>query len=645
VIELDTLDAVGNVDLSKWPPASDSDAASRIEVELKKKSRLPGLRRFTLRRPEAVGFQAAPLVFAHLRHEGLLAPRIRFVRVRLGSAELGAMALEESYSKQLLESQQRRAGLLLRFRSEALPVVSVDAFESKRVGEKEQLGIELATASGLLQAFLRREVPISAVFDRESLARFIAVAIFWEAESLLRPENLRFYFNPVTQRLEPVAFSGGLRISTEPTQGEGVVTSWSALLFEDAELQQAATREVRRIAREMASTATSLWLEDEERRLLGELSGVERAPARPSFEIWRTRAAKLVDFRPPKPSGDRGVRLKADPKAASLRSNPIPMTTLEEALERHSFLRWDAEAGSLRVISGDWKVDGSLLLPDGSGLTIGPGTILRFSADAMLVARGPLQFRGSAASPIVLRGQDVLSGARSWQGLVALRSQVRHDWEHVVVADTTGIDHRGWRLTGGCTLRTSEVRFVGVRFDGNRAEDAVNLIRSKFEFRDVTVSDTFSDAFDCDFCEGSVTGGRIEQVGGDGIDVSGSVVEVDGTIFEDIRDKAISVGESSRVEARNLSIRRAGTAVVGKDGSSVLVEDSTMSDVKHVAIMAYTKKREYGSGRVVARNIEMVRVARVASAQVGSEVLIDGVATATSEVDVDGLYERGYMKK
>jgi hypothetical protein len=646
VLQLDTLEAVGKVDLSNWSAGPDSDASSRIVVELKKKSRLLGVRRFTLRRPEAVGFQDAPLVFAHLRSEGLLAPRIRFVTVRLGSAELGLMAFEESYAKELLESQQRREGLLLRFRSALLPVVHVDAFESKRVAEKEQLSGELATASGLLQGFLRRELPSSAVFDRESLARFIAVAIFWDAQSLLRAENLRFYFNPVTQRLEPVAFSGGLRTSGGPTPGDVVVTGWSAQLFEDAELQQATAREVQRIAREMASAAPPAWFEAEERRLLTILSGAGRTPTKPSFEIWRARAAKLVDFTAPAPqSKDRALWLKADSKAASLRSNPIPIASLEEALARHSFLRWDDQSRTLRAISGDWQVAGSLILPDGIGLTIGPGTTLRFSTDAMLVATGPLQFRGSAEAPIALRGRDVPTGGGSWRGLVALRSEAPHDWEYVVVSDTTGIDHRGWRLVGGCTLRASEVRIVGSRFEGNRAEDAVNLIRSKFDFRDVTVSDTFSDAFDCDFCEGSVTGGRIEQVGGDGIDVSGSTVRVDGTVLEDIRDKAISVGEGSRLEAHNVAIRRVGTAVVGKDGSSVIFEDSTLSDVQHVAIMAYTKKREYGGGRVVARNIEMTRVARAASAQHGSQVLIDGVATATSEVDVDGLYERGYMKK
>jgi hypothetical protein len=123
------------------------------------------------------------------------------------------------------------------------------------------------------------------------------------------------------------------------------------------------------------------------------------------------------------------------------------------------------------------------------------------------------------------------------------------------------------------------------------------------------------------------------------------VVEVVGTVLEDIRDKAISVGEASRLEARDLRIRRVGTAIAGKDGSTVLFEDSDVSDVRHVAIMAYTKKREYGPGTVNARRIRMTRVPRVVVAQHGSRLVLDGVVTPTGELDVDDLYERGYMQK
>jgi hypothetical protein len=285
------------------------------------------------------------------------------------------------------------------------------------------------------------------------------------------------------------------------------------------------------------------------------------------------------------------------------------------------------------------------VLPEGTGLDLDPGTKLRFGEGEMLLGSGPLRFRGSETDPVVLEAVPAGPEMGTWQGIVVLSSEVPHEWVHVVVRNTAGIDRGGWRLTGGVTIRSSEVRIESSAFSGNRAEDALNLVRSRFAFRDVSILEVSSDAFDCDFCEGNVTGGRIANVGGDGIDVSGSVVTVDGVALEDVHDKAISVGEGSHLVARHVHIGRVGTAVAGKDGSEVIFEDSKVSDVRNVAIMAYTKKLEYGPGRVDARNIETVRVGRMAVAQHGSRIDIDGVEQTTEDVDVEGLYERGYMKK
>jgi hypothetical protein len=642
----DAAEAPAEIDLSRWLGADSAEARSEIVVSLKKKSRVLGLRRFALRRPSALGFQDGLLLLEHMRREGVVAPRIRFARVWLDGASLGLMAIEEGQSKEMLESQQRREGVLLRFRGEDLPVARIAAFQANRVLESEALRTELATANGLLQAFLRGDLPASAALDVELTARFVAVALLWDAAEMLRAEELRFYFNPVTQRLEPVAIDAGARIAAGPRSDGIAATGWAARLLEDPELRDTIARESKRIGYEQGAASPPDWLAAEEGRVLAILrgAGFERGETR--FDPWRRRAAQLARFDPASPErGAIRLRLAPDPEVPSRRANPVPSATLEVALERHAFLSWDAASRMLSAARGDWKVAGSLVLPDGVGLAIGPGTTLRFAADALLVASGPLRFHGSAEEPVILRGIETPTGAGRWQGLVVLRSGEPLDWEHVAISGTRGIDHEGWRLTGGVTVRAAEARIADSRFEGTSAEDAVNLIRSRFAFRGVSIRNAVSDAFDCDFCEGSVLGGRIERAGGDGIDVSGSVVRIDGAELEDVNDKAISVGEGSRVEARNLTIRRVGTAVVGKDGSTVIFEDSTVSDVQHVAIMAYTKKREYGPGVVTARNIEMVRVGRAAAAQHGSRVLIDGVATATDDIDVDGLYKRGYMKK
>jgi hypothetical protein len=654
-LQLGETTAVAKLDIRGRPPASAVGGKVQIDVRVKGKQRLFGMRRFSLRDPAAVDFQNEPLVFEHLRREGVLAPRILFVRATTNGDELGLMALEEHFSKELLESQRRRAGVIFRLRSEALPVARVDAFDGKKIEGSKQVSAERANAAGLLQAFLRGELPARDVFDVELMARLLAVAELWQADALLHPENLRFYFNPVSQRIEPIGFDGRPRVP--PGSGARMLggQGWSSQLLADAELRAAFFRNLARLAGEMASGELPRWLAAEEDPLLRALRSEVASRAPIDLDPWIARARSLSRLaeadptstdEPPARDGSAGrERLIAAGDVASRRHNPIPKASLEEVLERHSFLEWDGAQRTLRAAPGTWSVRGSLVLPEGAGLDLDAGTTLRFGEGEMLLGSGPLRFRGSEADPVVLEGIPAGPRAGTWQGIVVLSSEAPHEWVHAIVRNTSGIDRDGWRLTGGVTLRASEVRIENSVFAGNRAEDALNLIRSRFAFRDLSIREASSDAFDCDFCDGRVIGGRISGIGGDGIDVSGSVVTVEGVALEDIHDKAISVGEGSHLVARRVNIRRVGTAVAGKDGSDVIFQDSKVTDVRHVAIMAYTKKPEYGPGRVNAHNIQMDRVGRRAVAQHGSQIQIDGALQTPEDVDTEALYERGYMKK
>jgi hypothetical protein len=613
-LQLGNATAAATLDFRGQSLVSAAGEKAQIDVRLKRKRRFFGMHRFSLRDPAAVGFQNEPLVFEHLRRESVLAPRIRFVRVTANGFELGLMAVEEHFSKELLESQRRREGVIFRLRAEALPVARIDAFTAKKTAGSKQRSAERATAAGLLQAFLRGEIPARDVFDVELMARFLAVAELWQADALLRPDNLRFYFNPISQRIEPIGFDGRLRIPPDPSARMVGAQGWSSQLLADAPLRAAYFRNLHRLAGEMTNGETPRWVAAEEGPLLRALRSEVASRASIDLDPWMARARSLSslaeadlaisDGRPARDGPAGRERLIAAADVASRRRNPVPRASLQEVLARHPFLEWDGVQRVLHAAPGTWTVRGSLVLPEGTGLDLDAGTTLRFGEGEMLLSSGPLRFRGSEAAPVVLEGLSAGPGTDTWQGIVVLTSGAPHEWVHVVVRNTAGIDRDGWRLTGGVTIRDSEVRIESSAFTHNHAEDAVNLVRSRFAFRDVSILEASSDAFDCDFCDGRVIGGRISNVGGDGIDVSGSVVTVDGVALDDIRDKAISAGEGSHLVARHVHIRRVGTAVAGKDGSEVILEDSKVAEIE-----------------------------------------IDGVEQTPEDVDVEDLYERGYMKK
>ncbi len=725
-------------------------------IEVRGGDQILGMRRFSIQHPTVRGFQGETLIFETMRRMGVATPRYFFVEVTVNGTGMGMMALEEHFSKELLGFNQRPEGVILRF-DESLVWSArtggtsgfggifddfrnapIRPFRATRVSESEKLSREYAAAAGLLRGFVDGTLRPSEVFDVALMGRFLAVAEFWASWHPLRWNNLRFYMNPITARLEPIAFDANVssrgsprvtvcqnepvaralladrevfeaygaaleRLSAEVLEGDlpevlkAVEERHLPALqkeffflrgFPWEELQDRARRFRARSREELESPfvrvrdypvlihaslvtgaeppyvelASAVPHEVEIRSLgwgadpgqagvaLEPLAALElplRLPGRRWDQIY---PPLRIPYRPPGPAAGSSlgvvVRLPgrpemwvvaAQPTVAALARHPIPAPTLEEALAAHPFLSRDGDGRTLRVAPGTWQVAGSLAVPPGFGLAAGAGTTLRFAASEGLIVQGPVVFEGTAERPVVLEGGD-----GGWQGIVVLRAGGPSRWRQVTVRDTTGLRRAGWELTGGTAFYRSDVEMTDCLFEGNRAEDALNVISSDYRLEGVLFVDAASDALDSDFSSGTIAGGRFENVGhvggGDAIDVSGGRVEIEGVRFSNIADKALSVGERSELTATALVIEKAGVGAACKDGSRLTLSDSTISEVGFAALAAYVKKPEFGPAWLEARDVRYQGAAPRARAQNGSTLLIDGVRVAGEELDVEQLY-------
>jgi len=389
-----------------------------------------------------------------------------------------------------------------------------------------------------------------------------------------------------------------------------------------------------------------------ELRLLGESGLPLRLPPTPPGELPQSQR---IHFEPPESEDasvellarivgqERTYRIAAKPYHSSLGRHPIPEPGVEELLARHPFLELEAEERTFSVAPGTWQVRGVLVVPTGFALRLPAGTTLRFAADGALIARGDLQLEGSAEAPVVLEGLPGGDGDQPWQGIFVLEADRLSRWTHVTVRNTTGILRSGLELTGGVTFFESPVEMQQCRFIGNRAEDALNLVHSEFRLTDLLFEETRSDALDVDFSDGTIEGGVFRDVGidggGDGVDVSGSVVTLEGTRFFDVHDKALSVGERSEMTARGVTVERAATGAASKDGSILDIRDSKIDATQTAALMAYAKKPEFGPGRIEASGLVFGVLVPDARAQIGSVIVIDGRPVEPEEIDVDELYQ------
>ena len=210
---------------------------------------LLGMRRFSLQGPETRNYTSEWGYHQNLFLEDILTPRYFFVNVLVNGEHKGIYAVEESFTEDLLESQERREGVIIRMDEDLLwnnrarffnggPIWyaareegffwltdgalnnEITSFRGSHVASDDVLSEELISAAELLYSYNRGEISADQVLDEELWGRYYAITDLWAAGHATTWHNQRFYYNPVSGLLEPIAYDGlalPLRYQTNET--------------------------------------------------------------------------------------------------------------------------------------------------------------------------------------------------------------------------------------------------------------------------------------------------------------------------------------------------------------------------------------------------------------------------------------------
>lgn len=264
-------------------------------VHVKNGGQVRGMRRFSLQAPNTRGYHWESLFMQHLRDEGVLAPRYEFVRLELNGMDIGVMALEEHFSKELLEAQGRKEGVILRFdedefwrdrsRNDQLlgvgkPSTSHDLswrdarirpFRASAIEKSPALQRQSRLGIGLLRALQSGTARASEVMDVDITGKWLAISEVWGLWHGLRWHNMRFYLNPYTLKLEPVGFDAS---SAPPVRGF-VVTNpnvvFARVLLSDPLIYDSYRRHLGRITRREHLDRTLKKLDALETRIVAQI--------------------------------------------------------------------------------------------------------------------------------------------------------------------------------------------------------------------------------------------------------------------------------------------------------------------------------------------------------------------------------------
>jgi hypothetical protein len=297
-----------------------------------------------------------------------------------------------------------------------------------------------------------------------------------------------------------------------------------------------------------------------------------------------------------------------------------------------AFLAFDDSTRRIFIKPGSWSIDRNLIIPRGYRVICGEGTRLNLSNGALILSYSALEWRGSEEFPIVIESKD-----STGQGLAVLNAHAASVFEHVKFDNLSNPEQKGWKLTGAVTFYESPINTVNTQFIGNRCEDGVNVFRSDFHFDKTLFQNTKSDAFDADFSNGKFTNSSFINCGNDGLDVSGSVVELRHVYINGTGDKGVSGGEFSHVQADNIEIHHAEIAVASKDKTELNINNVKI-DSCGVGFTAYRKKPEFGAASIIAKHVQMGRCKAPFLIENNSSMKLDGKVIATEHDHVESLF-------
>ena len=243
-----------------------------FRIRVKGDNTLMGMKQFSIQHPSMRNYIYEWIYHRALEKEDVLSLRYDFIRVTLNGKDLGIYALEEHFEKRLIEHNQLREGPIIKFNEDltwtedfeqrfpfpeaelsgsgSYQSSDIDAFQTNRLLTDPVGNAQFAKAIYLLESFRRGDIAASEAFDVQKYARYLAISDLMGAEHGTVYRNIRYYYNPVTSRLEPIGYDGSSGKFTEilSPRRAGRGKQLFENLFKDAEFFEEYVRTMERMS-------------------------------------------------------------------------------------------------------------------------------------------------------------------------------------------------------------------------------------------------------------------------------------------------------------------------------------------------------------------------------------------------------------
>lgn len=199
-----------------------------FKVNVRKNKSFKGLKEFSLQHPRTRNYLNEYLFQTFLKYEKAPYLRYDFVELKLNGESLGTYAIEEHFTKNLIENSGFREGPIIKIseqdlwkdRKDFIQITNekfstdlynennaeINSFNMNKLTSNEILNSQLFTAKSILEEFLRKEIKADKVFEIKNTAIFYAISDLFASRHGQIWNNFRFYYDPVVSKLIPIGF-------------------------------------------------------------------------------------------------------------------------------------------------------------------------------------------------------------------------------------------------------------------------------------------------------------------------------------------------------------------------------------------------------------------------------------------------------
>lgn len=181
--------------------------STSYKIDMIGDDRLWGMEEFSLQKPITRNYTYEYLFHKLLGHVDLINIKYFFINLYLNNQDLGVFAVEESFSKELVERNKKRNGPIFSLKdelSEYFPNVKFELYsENYWITQNKELS---QNAFSILNSLKSKNFKIDNHFDIDKWAKYFAMMDLTAAYHGSLLKSVKLFYNPTTALFEPIGY-------------------------------------------------------------------------------------------------------------------------------------------------------------------------------------------------------------------------------------------------------------------------------------------------------------------------------------------------------------------------------------------------------------------------------------------------------